>query len=228
MDNITGYAPAPRQINNASGANQSPSGSMMGTNMSSDFETFLRMLTVQMQNQDPLNPIEATDYAVQLATFSTLEQQALTNKILQSMLPASQDETPMMALNDWVGLDVTSERKFYFSGEDIAFQMPDLSNSQDAHLVIKNEKGNIIDVIEIDSNDKAVKWNNEEFKDGTYSAEFKVFEDGVLLVTKPALISGEVLQARWRNGQIELLFEGDISISAQAVVTAAAGTTEKH
>ena len=33
--------------------------------ITSDFDTFLRMLTVQMQNQDPLNPIESTDYAVQ-------------------------------------------------------------------------------------------------------------------------------------------------------------------
>ena len=41
---------------------------------SSDFETFLKMLTVQMQNQDPLNPVESTDYAVQLATFSGVEQ----------------------------------------------------------------------------------------------------------------------------------------------------------
>jgi len=38
--------------------------------ITSDFDTFLRMLTVQMQNQDPLNPIDSADYAVQLATFS--------------------------------------------------------------------------------------------------------------------------------------------------------------
>ena len=27
--------------------------------ISSDFETFLKMLTVQMQNQDPLNPVDS-------------------------------------------------------------------------------------------------------------------------------------------------------------------------
>lgn len=36
----------------------------------SDFETFLRMLTTQLQNQDPLKPMESTEFAVQLATFS--------------------------------------------------------------------------------------------------------------------------------------------------------------
>lgn len=46
----------------STGSGSSPGGT--------DFNTFLRMLTVQMQNQDPLNPIDSTDYAVQLATFS--------------------------------------------------------------------------------------------------------------------------------------------------------------
>ena len=47
--------------------------------LSSDFETFLKMLTVQMENQDPLNPVDSADFAVQLATFSSVEQQVLTN-----------------------------------------------------------------------------------------------------------------------------------------------------
>ena len=53
--------------------------------ISSDFETFLKMLTVQMQNQDPLNPVDSSDYAVQLATFSGVEQQAQTNDLLKGL-----------------------------------------------------------------------------------------------------------------------------------------------
>jgi flagellar basal-body rod modification protein FlgD len=52
----------------------------------SDAVTFLNMLTVQMRNQDPLNPMAPTDFAVQLATFSSVEQQLQTNTLLQSML----------------------------------------------------------------------------------------------------------------------------------------------
>jgi flagellar basal-body rod modification protein FlgD len=43
--------------------------------LSSDFETFLKMLTTQLKNQDPMNPVDSADYAVQLATFSSVEQQ---------------------------------------------------------------------------------------------------------------------------------------------------------
>ena len=45
--------------------------------ISSDFQTFLTMLTTQLQNQDPLNPVESSDFAVQLATFSGVEQQVI-------------------------------------------------------------------------------------------------------------------------------------------------------
>ena len=53
--------------------------------ISSDFDTFLKMLTAQMQNQDPFNPIDSTDYATQLATFSGVEQQTRTNDLLTNL-----------------------------------------------------------------------------------------------------------------------------------------------
>ena len=42
-----------------------------GTNkaaINSDFDTFLKMMTVQMKNQDPLNPVDSADYACLLYT----------------------------------------------------------------------------------------------------------------------------------------------------------------
>ena len=63
----------------------SSTGASKGSVLSSDFETFLKMLTTQLENQDPLNPIDSTDYAVQLATFAGVEQQVLTNDLLESM-----------------------------------------------------------------------------------------------------------------------------------------------
>ena len=43
--------------------------------ISSDFETFLKILTAQIKNQDPLKPTLSSEFATQLATFSSLEQQ---------------------------------------------------------------------------------------------------------------------------------------------------------
>ena len=43
--------------------------------VTSDFQTFIQMLTTQAENQDPLNPMDSAEYASQLASFSSVEQQ---------------------------------------------------------------------------------------------------------------------------------------------------------
>ena len=83
--------------------------------ISSDFETFLRMLTVKMENQDPLNPVDSSDYAVQLATFSGVEQQVQTNDLLRSL--ATQLVSGGMAqMAAWVGKEARAPTAAYFDG----------------------------------------------------------------------------------------------------------------
>lgn len=72
--------------------------------INSDFETFLIMLTTQMQNQDPLNPIDSSDFAVQLATFSSVEQQVKTNDLLTS-LGQQFELMGLSQLAGWVGME---------------------------------------------------------------------------------------------------------------------------
>ena len=45
---------------------------------------FLTMLVAQLQNQDPLNPMDGTDFTAQLAQFTSLEQQFQMNDNLAS------------------------------------------------------------------------------------------------------------------------------------------------
>ena len=47
-----------------------------------EFSTFLTLLTAQIQNQDPLAPLDSTQFVEQLATFSNLELQAKGNQSL--------------------------------------------------------------------------------------------------------------------------------------------------
>lgn len=47
---------------------------------------FLRLLTAQIQNQDPLEPLDANQFIEQLASINTLEQQIETNEKLESII----------------------------------------------------------------------------------------------------------------------------------------------
>jgi flagellar basal-body rod modification protein FlgD len=51
-----------------------------------DYSAFLRLLIAQMQNQDPMNPIDSTEYMSQLASFSSVEQAVKTNTKLDALL----------------------------------------------------------------------------------------------------------------------------------------------
>lgn len=54
-----------------------------------DYNTFLKLLIAQMKNQDPTNPMDATQQVSQLATFSQVEQTIQTNKNLESLISSS-------------------------------------------------------------------------------------------------------------------------------------------
>lgn len=51
-----------------------------------DYKAFLRLLIAQLRHQDPLNPMEGTEYTSQLAQFSSVEQSIQTNQKLDSLM----------------------------------------------------------------------------------------------------------------------------------------------
>ena len=54
-----------------------------------DYDSFLRLLVEQMKNQDPLEPMAESEYVAQLATFSNVEQNIITNDRLLSLITAT-------------------------------------------------------------------------------------------------------------------------------------------
>lgn len=50
-----------------------------------EFSTFITLLTAQIRNQDPLAPLDSTQFVEQLATFSNLELQAKGNQTLEDI-----------------------------------------------------------------------------------------------------------------------------------------------
>ena len=57
--------------------------------LSGNFDTFLKLLTTQLQNQDPLEPLDATKFTEQLVSYSQVEQQINTNSKIDSLIALS-------------------------------------------------------------------------------------------------------------------------------------------
>ena len=91
-------------LNTAAPTGPTPAAGGTVAPINSDFEMFLQMLTAQMKYQDPLNPVDSTDYATQLATFSGVEQAVLTNDLLKS-LSSEMNAGGLADMAAWVGKD---------------------------------------------------------------------------------------------------------------------------
>lgn len=69
-----------------------------GTKLAENFDTFLTMLTVQLKNQDPLSPMDSTEFTNQLVQFSAVEQQIASNKNLENLIAVTQTNTKAQAI----------------------------------------------------------------------------------------------------------------------------------
>jgi flagellar basal-body rod modification protein FlgD len=69
-------------------SNSSPTSSDVPS-ASLDYDDFLQLLIAEMQNQDPTDPMDTSEYVAQFAAFSTVEQAIQTNAKLDAMLTSS-------------------------------------------------------------------------------------------------------------------------------------------
>ena len=126
--------------------------------LSTDFETYLQMLTVQMENQDPLDPTDASEFSLQLATFSALEQQVFTNQLLQQMLPGTSDINNIGML-EALGRKAFVEGDAIFKGNPIELRIPELPAHGKSELKIQDEFGGTIATKPITNDVRSLAWS---------------------------------------------------------------------
>ncbi|MDX8362249.1 MULTISPECIES: flagellar hook assembly protein FlgD [Bacillaceae] len=73
-------------------------------------DDFLKILMTQLQNQDPLNPMQDKDFIAQMATFSSLEQMMAMSESMELMLQQS-IQSNLVSYNQFVGKDVTYHKE---------------------------------------------------------------------------------------------------------------------
>lgn len=215
MDAVTSSTSA------AAAHSASSSGAGTATAISSDFETFLKMLSTQLQNQDPLNPVDSADYAVQLATFSSVEQQVLTNDLLQTLM-SQMVSSGMSDLANWVGMEARSLAPAAYTGAPIALSPDPLAAADETILVVRSENGSEIyrgqipvsaDVIEWDGRDSA----GREATYGNYTFELENYAEDQLLTIDQVESYSLVSEARILGGETVLVTPSGSLVPTSAV-----------
>lgn len=189
--------------------------------ISSDFETFLRMLTVQMENQDPLNPVDSTDYATQLATFSGVEQAVLTNDLLKS-LTTQMSVGGLVDMAALVGKEVRSTASAYFEGKSLELLPVQPVTADTVELVVSNEAGDEVQRITVPSGADSITWTGLS-SDGTpvvaglYNFEIVGKVDDEVITRSSVETYNRVQEVRIEAGKQLLLFEGGAWVTSEEV-----------
>jgi flagellar basal-body rod modification protein FlgD len=89
-----------------SGSSSTAAGTAASQQIAGNFNTFLQLLTTQLQNQDPLDPMDTDQFTQQLVEFASVEQQLDTNTNLQTLISLQQTSEATSALQ-LVGSTVT-------------------------------------------------------------------------------------------------------------------------
>jgi flagellar basal-body rod modification protein FlgD len=192
----------------------------VGSMISSDFETFLKMLTVQMENQDPLNPIESSDFAVQLATFSGVEQQVQTNDLLQAM-SAQLGAMNMSDLAGWVGMEARAVASAWFSNTPLTLQPKPASGAETTFLVVRDAAGALVDRVEVPVSDEPIQWagvgaNGQPVPAGLYSFHLQSMSQGKIIGDEQMPVYSRIVEARMKGGQtILVLASGEVVAASE-------------
>ena len=189
--------------------------------LSSDFNTFLKMLTVQMQNQDPMNPIDSADYAVQLATFSGVEQQVRTNQLLQDM----QSRFAQMGMADmasWIGKEARSDAAVVYDGGPVTLSPNPATGATSVTLAIRNESGTLVAREEIPVSAQPYQWlgagaDGSPLPPGRYTITQESLIDGEVVDSRAVEHYARVVEARGGSGGTSLVLQGGVAVPASRV-----------
>jgi len=189
--------------------------------VTSDFETFLKMLTVQLQNQDPMNPIDSADYAVQLATFSGVEQQVRTNQLLEA-LGGQFSMMGMAQLAGWVGQEARSTGPVWMDGDPVTLSPSPAAGADAAVLVVRDQQGRLVSREAMPPTAEPYEWLGADIAgnplpQGRYTLSMESYRGEELLRTNPVEAYGRIVEAQRSPTGTMLVLEGGIQVDASAV-----------
>ncbi|MGN7297465.1 flagellar hook assembly protein FlgD [Ferdinandcohnia sp. SAFN-114] len=122
-------------------------------------DDFLKILMTQLQNQDPMNPMEDKDFIAQMATFTSLEQMTNMNSTLEKFVTSQKGEQ-LLKYSSMIGKEV----EYSFKTED-----------ENGNEIINKGQGIVTSVSQKSG------YIELELKDGT-----KIYSDEILKVKEPS------------------------------------------
>ncbi len=171
-------------------------------------DAFLTMLVTQLQHQDPLSPMEGTDFTAQLAQFSTLESQFNTLDELKAIKDLLK-EGSSPDLQDYIGKEVIGEIDAIEVANGSAFGgYYALTSPGNVVITIENGDGNIVKTLhpgQKEQGEYSISWDGKDdsgniLDDGSYKYSVAATDEDGMYYNVQTTVSGIVNGVVYNNG----------------------------
>lgn len=192
-----------------------------GAALASDFETFLKMLTAQARYQDPLEPIDSSEYAAQLAQFSMVEQQVLSNDLLTN-LGSQFGSSGIGQMASWIGMEARTTGAVGFDGAAISVLPKVEAGADQAFLLTYDENGTEVQRRAIPTTGEPLEWTGVRddgsiLANGNYTFKVESRQLGDIMGTSAAESYARITEARRNGVETVLVLNGGSIVTAEAV-----------
>jgi flagellar basal-body rod modification protein FlgD len=207
--------PAASTTPNPTTSTDSSSAASSQTSLSGNFDTFLKLLTTQMQNQDPLNPMDSSQFTSQLVQFSGVEQAIKTNSNLENLISL----TSANNLNNAMGylgkvVNVDSADNSLVNGSatwNYSLNAP----ADQTNLTVTDSKGRVVykGSGDLEAGAHTFTWNGldnngNQLPDGVYTLSVDAQTTSGTAVSSSITLTGPVTDVNVVSGTPELSVNG--------------------
>ena len=209
----------------ASSTNPATSVAGASSTLTSNFNTFLTLLTTQLQNQDPLSPMDTDQFTNQLVEFSQVEQQINTNSNLQQLIALQSAGESISAL-PLVGdnIEYSSATAPLSKGSaNFVYTLP--TTASQANLEVTDANGNVVYTQpgQTAAGTYVMNWNGQTnagvpLPDGNYTLKIQATSANGSAITPTIASVGAVSAVGVQNGTASFTV-GGMSIPLSELVT---------
>jgi flagellar basal-body rod modification protein FlgD len=190
-----------------------------------NYETFLTLLTTQIKNQDPLNPMDTSEFTNQLVQYASVEQQMETNDVLSDIRDMTSASINTLALS-YVGKTVEIDSDYAALQDGQARWNYDLADdAEDVTIKVVDQNGNTVYETdgETDAGVHTFTWDGKDadgnqLADGPYRLEVVAKDADGSDVSADITSFGKVTKVSTEDGDISLQI-GDISLDISDIVS---------
>lgn len=130
-------------VASATSASQTSS-STARSKLSSNFDTFLKLLTEQLKNQDPTDPMDTAEFTQQLVQYSQVEQQIETNSNFETLISRQKNSSASAALGYLGKTVVTKGDQSTLEGGTAQWSYKLPANADENKLVVTDQRGRVV------------------------------------------------------------------------------------